>query len=121
MLVHGIGDRRGFDLTRQTQAYDLLAAWGMPVSHATSGSLDTIEEVEAFVARYGEQRHSVEHEIDGVVVKVDEISVQRRLGGHVARAAVGHRLQVPARGGQHDAPRHPGQRRPHRPGHARSG
>ena len=42
--------------------------------------LDTVDEVEAFVARFGEERHSVEHELDGVVVKVDEIAVQRQLG-----------------------------------------
>ena len=79
MLVHGIGARRGFDITRQSQAYDLLHAWGLPTSsHARV--LDTIEEVQEFVLGYGEQRHSVEHEIDGVVVKVDEISVQRQLG-----------------------------------------
>ena len=37
---------------------------------------------------------------------------------HLAGAALGDRVQVPARGGHHQAPRHPGQRRPHRPGHA---
>ncbi len=79
MLVHGIGARRGFDITRQSEAYDLLHAWGLPTS-SHYRVLDTVEEVQAFVDRYGEQRHSVEHEIDGVVVKVDEISVQRQLG-----------------------------------------
>ena len=79
MLVHGIGARQGFDITRQSEAYDLLHAWGLPTS-SHYRVLDTIEEVQAFVDGYGEQRHSVEHEIDGVVVKVDEISVQRQLG-----------------------------------------
>ncbi len=79
MLVHGIGARRGFDIQRQSQAYELLRAWGMPVSRHFR-VLDTVEEVQRFVEGFGERRHSVEHEIDGVVVKVDEISVQRRLG-----------------------------------------
>ncbi len=79
MLVHGIGARRGFDITRQSQAYDLLQAWGLPTSSHYQ-VLDTIEQVQRFVDTYGEQRHSVEHEIDGVVVKVDEITVQRQLG-----------------------------------------
>ena len=79
MLVHGIGARRGFDIERQSQAYDLLKAWGMPVSsHARVAS--TLAKVQAFVDTFGERRHSVEHEIDGVVVKVDEIAVQRQLG-----------------------------------------
>ncbi|PKW25964.1 NAD-dependent DNA ligase LigA [Phycicoccus duodecadis] len=79
MLVHGIGARRGFDITRQSRAYELLHAWGLPTS-THYRVLDSVEAVQAFVVRYGEQRHSVEHEIDGVVVKVDEIAVQRQLG-----------------------------------------
>ena len=79
MLVHGIGYRQGLELTRQSQAYDLFREWGLPVSTHYE-VLDSIDEVEAYVARFGEERHSVEHELDGVVVKVDEIVVQRQLG-----------------------------------------
>ena len=79
MLVHGMGARRGFDIERQSQAYDLMRSWGLPVS-SHYRVLDTITEVQAFVETYGERRHSVEHEIDGVVVKVDEVVVQRQLG-----------------------------------------
>jgi DNA ligase (NAD+) len=84
LIVHGIGARRGFtelgiELTRQSQAYDLLGGWGLPVSrHAAV--VDQVDEVLAFVQHHGEHRHDVEHEIDGVVVKADELSVQRRLG-----------------------------------------
>ncbi len=79
MLVHGIGKREGFDLTRQSEAYSALGAWGLPVS-THFRVVDSIDEVNAFIAHTGEHRHDVEHEIDGVVVKIDEISVQRRLG-----------------------------------------
>ncbi len=79
MLVHGIGLREGLDLTRQSQAYDLFRDWGLPISTHYQ-VLDSIEEVGAFITRYGEQRHAVEHELDGIVIKVDEISVQRQLG-----------------------------------------
>ena len=79
MLVHGMGARRGFDIERQSEGYDLLRAWGLPVSNHFR-VLDTVAEVQAFVDDYGERRHSVEHEIDGVVVKVDEVGVQRQLG-----------------------------------------
>ena len=79
MLVHGIGYRQGLELTRQSQAYDLFREWGLPVSTHYE-VVSTIEEVEAYVVRFGEERHSVEHELDGVVVKVDEIAVQRQLG-----------------------------------------
>ncbi|NHA68058.1 NAD-dependent DNA ligase LigA [Phycicoccus flavus] len=79
MLVHGLGRREGLDITRQSEAYELLHGWGLPTS-SHYRVLDSLEEVQAFVDGYGEQRHSVEHEIDGVVVKVDEIAVQRQLG-----------------------------------------
>ncbi|WP_288797423.1 NAD-dependent DNA ligase LigA [uncultured Arsenicicoccus sp.] len=79
MLVHGIGARSGFPITRQSEAYELLTAWGFPTSshYRVFGSP---QEVLDFVAHYGEHRHDVEHEIDGVVVKVDEIALQGRLG-----------------------------------------
>ncbi len=79
MLVHGIGFREGFELTRQSEAYELLGQWGLPVS-THYRVLSTIDEVQDFVVYYGENRHSVEHEIDGIVVKVDELAVQRQLG-----------------------------------------
>jgi DNA ligase (NAD+) len=79
MVVHGIGARRGFDIERQSQAYELLHAWGLPTAKHYK-VVSTLAEVKEFIAYYGEHRHSVEHEIDGVVVKVDEIALQGRLG-----------------------------------------
>ncbi|USQ79297.1 NAD-dependent DNA ligase LigA [Ornithinimicrobium faecis] len=80
MLVHGIGARTGFEMTRQSQAYELLSAWGLPVSpHAKV--LDDLGAVEEFITYFGEHRHdAAEHELDGIVIKVDEVGVQRRLG-----------------------------------------
>lgn len=79
LVVHGIGAHRGMQVSCQSQAYELLRGWGLPVSRYAR-VLTSQAQVHEFVARYGEHRHDVEHEIDGVVVKVDEISVQRRLG-----------------------------------------
>ncbi|MDO5740255.1 MAG: NAD-dependent DNA ligase LigA [Ornithinimicrobium sp.] len=79
MLVHGIGAREGFEITSQSQAYELLAAWGLPVSDRAK-LVTSMAEVRDFVAYYGEHRHDVEHELDGVVIKIDEVAVQRRLG-----------------------------------------
>jgi DNA ligase (NAD+) len=79
MLVHGIGYREGLELTRQSQAYDLFKEWGLPVS-THSKVVDTIDEVQEYVSYYGEHRHDVEHELDGIVIKVDEVAVQRQLG-----------------------------------------
>ena len=80
MVCHGIGAREGFEPTAQSQAYDALAAWGLPVSEQVR-VLSTLKEVEAYIEHAGEHRHTiVAYEIDGVVVKVDEVSLQRRLG-----------------------------------------
>jgi len=79
LVVHGIGARSGFDIERQSQSYELLASWGLPVASTVRVSPD-LAGVRDYVRHYGEHRHSVEHEIDGVVVKVDQVSLQRRLG-----------------------------------------
>ncbi|MBK9100541.1 MAG: NAD-dependent DNA ligase LigA [Austwickia sp.] len=79
MLVHGLGARTGFDIDRQSAAYDVLRAWGLPTSEHTL-VLDDLDAVQRRIDYYGEHRHSVDHELDGMVVKVDEVAVQRRLG-----------------------------------------
>ncbi|MEY2233222.1 NAD-dependent DNA ligase LigA, partial [Streptomyces sp. BF23-30] len=84
MVVHGIGAREGFEIERQSQAYELLHEWGLPTAQHNK-VVSTLAEVREFIADYGVNRHSVEHEIDGVVVKLDEISLQGRLGS-TARA-----------------------------------
>ncbi|MEU9992180.1 NAD-dependent DNA ligase LigA [Streptomyces sp. NPDC048045] len=86
MVVHGIGALEGFTgMTRLSQAYDLLKTWGLPTS-SHNRVVDDLDGVRQFIAHYdGEMRHSVEHEIDGAVVKLDEIRLQGRLGS-TARA-----------------------------------
>ncbi|MGW4822280.1 NAD-dependent DNA ligase LigA [Streptomyces sp. NPDC004227] len=80
MVVHGIGALEGYEgLTRLSEAYELLRSWGLPTSRHNR-VVDDLDGVRAFIAHYGENRHSVEHEIDGVVVKLDEIPLQGRLG-----------------------------------------
>lgn len=79
MVCHGLGLREGFEPTTQSESYDALRAWGLPVSDRAK-VLPDLRAVEEFIAYYGEHRHDVEHEIDGVVVKVDQVSLQRRLG-----------------------------------------
>ncbi|RVW05018.1 NAD-dependent DNA ligase LigA [Rhodococcus spongiicola] len=79
MICHGIGRTEGFDPVSQHDAYTALAAWGLPVSTHTS----LVVGVDAVIERvkyWDEHRHDVEHEIDGLVVKVDEMALHRRLG-----------------------------------------
>jgi DNA ligase (NAD+) len=79
MVVHGVGAREGFTPTRQSGSYESLRGWGLPVSERFR-VVDDLAGVREYIAHYGTHRHDVEHEIDGVVVKVDEVGVQRRLG-----------------------------------------
>lgn len=79
LLCHGLGRRRGFEPARQSESYEALRAWGLPVSDHTR-LLAGVEDLIEHIAYWDEHRHDVEHEIDGVVVKIDEVSAQRRLG-----------------------------------------
>lgn len=80
MVCHGIGAREGFEPQAQSHAYQALAAWGLPVSEEVR-VVSSLAEVEAYIAHAGEHRHTiVPYEIDGVVVKVDDVALQRRLG-----------------------------------------
>jgi DNA ligase (NAD+) len=78
-IVHGVGKVEGYKVTRLSAAYEKLKEWGLPVSEVAR-HFSTLDEVNEYIAHYGEHRHAVEHEIDGVVVKVDEIALQNRLG-----------------------------------------
>ena len=79
MVVHGIGAIEGASFTSQSQAYELLKSWGLPTSTRYK-VVQTRKEVEEFINFYQTNRHDVEHEIDGVVIKINEIDIQNQLG-----------------------------------------
>ncbi|HAN70029.1 MAG TPA: DNA ligase (NAD(+)) LigA [Actinobacteria bacterium] len=79
LTVHGIGAIDGAEVSTQSGAYALLAELGLPVSDRARVH-QSEDDVRSFIEHYGDHRHDVEHEIDGVVVKVDELVLQRRLG-----------------------------------------
>jgi DNA ligase (NAD+) len=79
LTLHGIGAREGFDPPSQSEAYAQLQQWGLPVSSRYEVH-DDIAGALRYIAHWGEHRHDVEHDIDGVVVKVDQVPLQRRLG-----------------------------------------
>ncbi|KUM09823.1 DNA ligase (NAD(+)) LigA [Mycolicibacterium neoaurum] len=79
MICHGLGKAEGFTPTSLHDAYRALGGWGLPVSTHTT-RVRGIAAVAERIAYWGEHRHDVEHEIDGLVVKVDDVSLQRRLG-----------------------------------------
>jgi len=79
IVVHGIGARSGIDFDSQSKAYELLRELGLPTSDRfkVCGSRT---EVQKYIDYYQEHRHDVEHDIDGVVIKVDSIAEQSALG-----------------------------------------
>ena len=79
VVVHGIGAANGISFDQQSAAYDLLKGWGLPTSNRFK-VVKSRKEVVAFIQEYEKHRHDVEHEIDGVVIKVNEISIQNDLG-----------------------------------------
>ena len=79
VVVHGVGASEGISFASQSDAYAQLEALGMPTSDRFK-VCGTRGEVEEFIAHYNEHRHDVEHEIDGVVIKVDDVAEQKKLG-----------------------------------------
>ncbi|MGA7052795.1 MAG: NAD-dependent DNA ligase LigA [Mycobacterium sp.] len=79
MICHGLGHIEGFRPATLHDAYLALGAWGLPVSEHTTRVEDVAGALDR-IAYWGEHRHDVAHEIDGVVVKVDDVALQRRLG-----------------------------------------
>ena len=79
VVVHGVGAAEGITFTSQSDAYAQLKALGLPTSDRFK-VCKSRKEVLAFIENYNIHRHDVEHEIDGVVIKVDEISEQKKLG-----------------------------------------
>lgn len=79
VVVHGIGAATGVKFDKQSSAYELLKGWGLPTSSKYK-VVTNRKEVLAFIDQYEKNRHNVEHEIDGVVVKVNEIEAQNSLG-----------------------------------------
>jgi DNA ligase (NAD+) len=81
MILHGIGRVEGLDDPPQTQSgwYERLRSWGLPVSdlYQVVPGMDGVRE---YIARYAQHRHDPPYEIDGVVVKINALDVQRRLG-----------------------------------------
>jgi len=79
VVVHGVGAKEGISFDSQSGAYGELKKLGLPTSDRYK-VCGTRKEVEKFIHFYADHRHDVEHEIDGVVIKVDSLSQQQQLG-----------------------------------------
>ena len=79
MLVHGVGAHKGVEFEKQSEAYSLLASWGLSTSTRYQVTSD-VNQILAFIQSYENHRHDLEHEIDGVVIKVNDRKLQNQLG-----------------------------------------
>jgi len=79
MIVHGVGALNDDSVKAQSDLYEKLKAWGLPTSPRYK-VYSTAKEVKQYIQDFEAKRHTLEHEIDGVVVKVDEFSKQQSLG-----------------------------------------
>ncbi len=79
MLVHGVGAHKGAEFNKQSEAYSLLASWGLSTSTRYQVTSD-INQILEFIQSYENHRHDLEHEIDGVVIKVNDRKLQDQLG-----------------------------------------
>ncbi len=92
----------GPTFTEHTQSLDWMRRSGFPVNPNIE-LVHGLDEVDHYCRAWLDRRHSLPYEIDGAVVKVDDLAQRRELGRHVASASLGHRLQVSA-GGEDHAP-----------------
>ena len=79
LVVHGIGALEGLDFKTQSKAYELLGDLGLPVATTTKVTKD-LTSVKKFIQEFGDKRRDLSHEIDGVVVKVNDLEIQKKLG-----------------------------------------
>ena len=79
MIVHGVGALQEDSVKAQSDLYQQLKTWGLPTSSRYK-VYKTSEEVKQYIQDFEAKRHTLEHEIDGVVIKVDEFSKQQSLG-----------------------------------------
>lgn len=79
MIVHGVGAWKDSSVAAQSELYEHLKTWGLPTSSRYK-VLASAKDVKKYIDDYEAKRHTLEHEIDGVVVKVDELAKQQTLG-----------------------------------------
>ena len=93
LWVHSFGAAEGISFGSHLGFLDWAAKAGLPVAPTTEAR-DSIEGVKAFLEQWEANRHSVDWEIDGTVIKVDQIELQRELGAtsHAPRWAIAYKF-----------------------------
>ena len=79
LLAYSLGAHEGIKIRSQTEALDTLRKFGFPVSNEIKPA-ETIDDVIACVATWADRRFSLPFDIDGLVIKLDDLDQRRRLG-----------------------------------------
>ncbi|MET0800561.1 MAG: NAD-dependent DNA ligase LigA [Actinomycetota bacterium] len=93
LWVHSVGAAESISFDSHLGFLDWAAKAGLPVAPTTEAR-DSVEGVKSFLTHWEEHRHSVDWEIDGTVIKVDQVELQRELGstGHAPRWAIAYKF-----------------------------
>jgi len=78
-FAHSLGEFKGTDIPYQWEFLEKLKEWGMRVN-AESKLCKSFEEAIDYCKKWQEKREKLTYDIDGIVIKVNSITQQRRLG-----------------------------------------
>ena len=92
-FAHGIGSCQGIEFSDLQEIFSVFSSWGLPVNNLNE-LVGSIDECLEYFKRIETSRENIPFEIDGVVFKVNELSLQKQLG-EIARSprwAIAHKF-----------------------------
>jgi DNA ligase (NAD+) len=92
-FAHGIGSCQGIEFSDLQEIFSVFSSWGLPVNNFNE-LVGSIDECHEYFKRIESARENIPFEIDGVVFKVNELSLQKQLG-EIARSprwAIAHKF-----------------------------
>lgn len=95
-FAHSLGESQGFAVRSQWEFYQRLRAWGVRVNPYTRLCKD-FQEVLSYCRLWQEKRDSLSYEIDGIVIKVNSIPAQEKLGSTLKSPRWAVAYKFPAR------------------------
>ena len=93
IYLHGLVRCDGRSFKTYLDAMKFCASLGLPI-HPLARPCANLEEAKAFIEQIAEQRGALDHEIDGIVIKIDDVGAQQELGAtsKAPRWAIAYKL-----------------------------